>query len=447
MVGEHGNCGMDDLCVSKILFIPEIQWCSISCMTSTPRLHIACTALTHMHNVPFRSFWWYGTICACGIQVWWCPWTHCTCASSWQYKEEQALPKNNEEHQEDVEGRAIGEEAKGCHWSSVWIKGSIIGCWECRTTSYGCLTRIQHETSIAAEGAYGRLMSKIAHLTCFTYLRYAVVVMEQCKTTEKEHRFVQNVTCTPEPMAVCSDQQLLDINCFCCDPFQFCIWCRPNLQPQWLQCYTCGLSTSSVGRPQDISVTFALGPILVHYRKLFRRYHYFFSMLVGLKSSISGFQATRTDGEKNLVDALSQSLPHAHQLQCFCHLQQNIKSHLRDQQFPKNAAEKYVHNIFGYTNSDGVYHEGLLDCLDAEAFERIMSMEMIWKEREKLAFSDRKSYQPQFFSWFKKCKASEFWKHTFWSLWEESRLGSPPPKMFYTNDNELVNAALKECVN
>ena len=51
------------------------------------------------------------------------------------------------------------------------------------------------------------------------------VIMEQCKYAEKEHRFVQDVTCAPEPMAVlCTDQQLLDINRFCCDPFRFCIF-------------------------------------------------------------------------------------------------------------------------------------------------------------------------------------------------------------------------------
>lgn len=47
------------------------------------------------------------------------------------------------------------------------------------------------------------------------------VVMEQCKSVEKENRFVQEVTCAPEPMAVlCSDQQLFDID-FVVIPFSF----------------------------------------------------------------------------------------------------------------------------------------------------------------------------------------------------------------------------------
>ena len=48
------------------------------------------------------------------------------------------------------------------------------------------------------------------------------VVMEQCKSAEKHKIFVQDVTCAPEPMAVlCNQQQLRDMEQFCCDPFNF----------------------------------------------------------------------------------------------------------------------------------------------------------------------------------------------------------------------------------
>ena len=48
--------------------------------------------------------------------------------------------------------------------------------------------------------------------------------MEQCKNAEKNEIFVQDVSCAPEPMAVlCTEQQLNDIERFCCDPFNFCI--------------------------------------------------------------------------------------------------------------------------------------------------------------------------------------------------------------------------------
>ena len=110
------------------------------------------------------------------------------------------------------------------------------------------------------------------------------VVMEQCKCAEKNDKFVQDLTCAPEPMAVlCSEQQLSDIVGFGCDPYEFC---------------TLGIDpTFNLG---DFSVTptvyrhllfqnsagnspLMLGPLLVHYRKEFRSYNYFFSTLIGLK--------------------------------------------------------------------------------------------------------------------------------------------------------------------
>jgi len=48
------------------------------------------------------------------------------------------------------------------------------------------------------------------------------VAMEQCKSAEKSDVFVQDVTCAPDPMAIlCNEQQLVDIERFCCNPFNF----------------------------------------------------------------------------------------------------------------------------------------------------------------------------------------------------------------------------------
>jgi len=48
------------------------------------------------------------------------------------------------------------------------------------------------------------------------------VVMEQYKYIKKNDKFVQDVTCTPETMAIlCNEQQLCDHIRFCCDPYEF----------------------------------------------------------------------------------------------------------------------------------------------------------------------------------------------------------------------------------
>ncbi len=272
------------------------------------------------------------------------------------------------------------------------------------------------------------------------------IVMEQCKNAEKNEIFVQDVSCAPEPMAVlCTEQQLNDIERFCCDPFNFCIL---GIDP------TFNLGEFSVTpivyrhmllkNTQTGSSPLMLGPVLVHYRKHFRTYNHFISTLIGLKPGISSVKAVGTDGEKSLVDAVHQNFPQVAHIRCFRHLQQNVEMHLRDNQFPQNVIKEYTHDIFGWNESNGTYHEGLVDCNNIHSFdESLVVLESKWNKMEQDAFNDRKSYEPQFHTWFKKYKADEFRHSTLRSLREDLGLGSPP-KAFYTNDSESINAFLKE---
>jgi len=130
------------------------------------------------------------------------------------------------------------------------------------------------------------------------------VVMEQCKCTEKTDKFVQDVTCAPEPMAMlCSEQQVNDIEQFCCSPFEFCIL---GIDPTFNlgdfsvtpTIYRHLLLQNSTGQ-----CPLLLGPMLVHYSKEFCSYNYFFSTVVALNQKITCVKAVGTDGEKSLVDA------------------------------------------------------------------------------------------------------------------------------------------------
>ena len=85
-----------------------------------------------------------------------------------------------------------------------------------------------------------------------------------CKNAQKGDWFVQDVVWAPEPMAVlATEQQLLDMERFCCDPYQFSIF--------------------------SVDLTFNLGEFRVA-----------------------------------LADALTESFPCAIHLRCFRYLQQNI---------------------------------------------------------------------------------------------------------------------------
>ena len=269
------------------------------------------------------------------------------------------------------------------------------------------------------------------------------IVMEQCKSAEKSEVFVQNVTCAPEPMAVlCNEQQLRDIERFCCDSFNFGIL---GIDPTFnlgdfsvtpIVYQNLLLQNSHTGKSPLM-----LGPLLVHYRKEYRNYHYFLSTLCALNRKIAAVKAVGTDGEKNLVDTFHQA---AH-IRCFRHLQQNVDMHLREQQFPTSMIKEYIHDIFGWSETSGTYHEGLVDCCDSIVFDAsLTSLKETWDEMEIEAFSDRKSHKPQFHQWFVKWKSEDFRNCTLRYLREDIGLGSPP-KAFYTNNSESINALLKQC--
>ena len=162
------------------------------------------------------------------------------------------------------------------------------------------------------------------------------VVMEQCKCAEKNDKFVQDVTCAPEPMALlCCEQQMNDHVRFCCDPFEFSVLgidLNFNLGEFSVipAVYRHLLVENSAG-----CFPLMLGPMLVHHRKEFYSYNYYLSTLVGLNQQAAAVKAIGTDGEKTLVDAALQNFPQAAHVHCFRHLQQNVEMHLRVQHFLK----------------------------------------------------------------------------------------------------------------
>lgn len=198
-------------------------------------------------------------------------------------------------------------------------------------------------------------------------------VMLQCKNAEKTDRFVQEVTCAPEPMAVlCLEQQLTDLNQFCCDPHNFSVL---GIDPT----YSLGefSVTPTVYRHlllehhKTKKSPLFLGPVLVHYRKEFRNYNFFLSTLVGLRHGFDHILAVGTDGESVLVDAVKHQFPWCLHVHCFRHLQNNIERHSQENHFPTSAIVAYKRDIFGWTDhQEKLYHEGLVDSESGVAFER-----------------------------------------------------------------------------
>ena len=107
------------------------------------------------------------------------------------------------------------------------------------------------------------------------------VVMEQYKCTEKIDKFVQDVT--HAPAVLCTKQQISDLLGFCCNPFEFCILeIDPTFNLGEFTVIPTAYRHLLLQNATGIS-PLMLGLLLVHYRKEFRNYNYFFSTLIGLK--------------------------------------------------------------------------------------------------------------------------------------------------------------------
>ena len=163
-------------------------------------------------------------------------------------------------------------------------------------------------------------------------------VMLQCKNAEKTDRFVQEVTCAPEPMAIlCLQQQLTDLNRFCCDPHNFSIL---GIDPTYCLGEFSVIPTVYhhliLEHHKSKKSPLFLGPVLVHYRKEFSNYNFFLSTLVGLNRGLDYVRAVGTDGELALVDAVKHQFPWCLHVHCFRHLQNNIERHLQENHFPSN---------------------------------------------------------------------------------------------------------------
>jgi hypothetical protein len=272
-------------------------------------------------------------------------------------------------------------------------------------------------------------------------------VMEQCKMAEKKERFVQEVTCAPEPMAIlATSQQLLDLERFCCDPVEFAIM---GVDP------TFNLGEFSVTPTvyQHLMVCdkrtgkspWLLGPILVHYQKEFRNYNFFFSGLIGLRKALGSIKAAGTDGEQALIQALRHQFREAILLRCFRHLEKNIERRLQETGISPTYIKKYMLDIFGYTDKEGTHQKGLVDCHGELEFHNQLSLiKDSWDKRESEACG--KISQEPFHTWFVKNKANDFIEGALQDSRELAGLGCPPVP-YYTNANESLNRAIKNKVN
>ena len=86
-----------------------------------------------------------------------------------------------------------------------------------------------------------------------------------------------------------------------------------------------------------------------------------------------------------------------------------MEHHLREQQFPVSTVKEYIHDVFGWSDSSNIYHEGLFDCCGSIAFDALLnSLKEKWEKMEIDTFINDKSHKPLFYDWFLKWKSDNF---------------------------------------
>jgi len=264
--------------------------------------------------------------------------------------------------------------------------------------------------------------------------------MLQAHLEDKDKKFIRDVKVFPEPAVVlATDQQLFDIEHFCCNPTKFSIL---TVDPT----FTLGdfdvtpttyrnllLQCKRTKKPPVM-----LGPTLIHYRKTFSTYLFFASCMISLNKNFKGICAFGADGEAPLADAFAHEFKEAVRLTCFNHVRRNIKDEMHRLGIPEELQIEVLNDIFGKRIGSTLL-TGLVDSQNVEAYEEKVAYLM-----EKWSLNDDADQDSfaKFCSWFYVYKKEMIRDTMLLPVHEQAGLGSPP-EPFYNNASECINNVIK----
>ena len=254
-------------------------------------------------------------------------------------------------------------------------------------------------------------------------------IMLHAHLEDGNRKFIRDVKAYPEPAVVlATDQQLFDLERFCCDSSQFSVLGDFDVTPTtYRHLMLCSKRTSN---PPVM-----LGPTMIHYRKTFTTYMFFASCMIGQNRNLEKLCVFGTDGEKPLIDAFHYEFKSAVHLTCFNYVRRNIKDKLREMMIGDEIQTEILDDIFG-RRVGSTLNVGLVDSSSVHAFEEELETLV-----DKWKLHDLESSQRQigdFCSWFQTYKVDVIRDTMLLPVREEAGLGSPPDP-FYTNSSECIN--------
>ena len=266
-------------------------------------------------------------------------------------------------------------------------------------------------------------------------------IMLQAQMEDKGAKFIRDVKTYPEPaIVVATEQQLFDVQRFCCNPKRFSIL---TVDP-----------TFSLGDFDVTPTTYRhlllhskrteqspvmLGPTMIHYKKTFTTYKFLASCIICQNRELAGLCCFGTDGEKPLIDAFQHEFKSAVHLTCFNHVRRNIKDKLRELMVPDEVQTEVLNDIFG-KRIGSCQLTGLVDSSTNTSFEE--KFELLRNKWRLHDLNDECGQLHQFLDWFGANKRSVILKTMLLPVRQNAGLGLHP-EPFYTNSSECINNVLK----
>ena len=170
--------------------------------------------------------------------------------------------------------------------------------------------------------------------------------MLQAHLKDKDKKFIRDVKVFPEPAIVlATDQQLFDIERFCCNPTEFSILTTFTLGDFDVTPTTYRNLLLQCKRTKKSPVM--VGPMLIHYRKTFSTYLFFASCMISLNKNLRRLHAFGADGEAPLTDAFAHEFKKSIRLTCFNHVRRNIKDEMHKLAIPGELQTEVLNDIIG----------------------------------------------------------------------------------------------------
>ena len=247
--------------------------------------------------------------------------------------------------------------------------------------------------------------------------------------------FVREVIAAPEfCILLASDQQLKDVERFCCNPESFSVL---GVDPTFnFGDYNVTVSTYRhllLNTDKGINPV-RMGPVLIHQRKTLSSYVNLPFSMIKHNPRLSGVLVTGSDGEKALKDALNIGFSSAVHLLCDIHMEDNVRAKLLKFNMPSDVIDQYMTDIFG-RRLKSQQLKGLVDCSSAsELMQTYQNLKASWITRHKCG--------KEFASYFEKNKLDLIKETMSQNIRSMAGLGFPP-EVYNQNANECMNSVLK----